>query len=263
MWNAGELVEPELRGFAYEGAAMAAVVRDAMTGYRTRRTEELLTGPARPHLFLSYIGIGFAMARLPRALWRTAFPGLDGLPHHPTMSWLAVDGYAFDLAYFRTRHFVYRMERPRPYPWLGRADYFPRVVDQGIRRALWFVHGADVHEVARTAARFDAHRRADLWSGVGLAAAVAGGAPEEDLYVLRRIAGEPPLPRPTRCGAPPSAFRAGAGMERVRRNGEVAPCRPTADAEDIPTRMPHLSTGEQSGREMASLATAGAHPERC
>ena len=28
-----------------------------------------------------------------------------------------------------------------PYPWQGRADYFPRAFDQGIGRALWFIHG--------------------------------------------------------------------------------------------------------------------------
>ena len=30
-------------------------------------------------------------------------PDLTGSPYYPTMSWLAVDGYGFDLAYFDTR----------------------------------------------------------------------------------------------------------------------------------------------------------------
>src|SRR5690348_7768924 len=37
-----ELVEPELRGFAYEGATMAYTVRDAMAGGRGHRTRDLL-----------------------------------------------------------------------------------------------------------------------------------------------------------------------------------------------------------------------------
>lgn len=181
------LVEPDLRGFAYEGAAMAAVVLDAMSGFRTRRTLELLSGPARPHLLLAYIGVGFAMARLPRPLWGRVLPDLD-LPHHPTMSWLAVDGYGFDRAYFDTRRVVHEQHEPAAHPWLGRPDYFPRAVDQGVGRALWFVHGADVRETARALSLFPARRHADLWSGVGLAASVAGGATAADLALLRRLA---------------------------------------------------------------------------
>ncbi|CAA9415357.1 MAG: UnbL [uncultured Pseudonocardia sp.] len=183
------LVAPELRGFAYEGAEMAAVVLDAMSGFRTRRTLQLLSGPGRPHLLLAYIGVGFAMARLPRPLWRRVLPDLD-LPHHPTMSWLAVDGYGFDRAYFDTRSVVHEQREPAAYPWLGRPDYFPRAVDQGVGRALWFIHGADVREVARALALFPARRHADLWSGVGLAASVAGGATGDDLVLLRRLAEE-------------------------------------------------------------------------
>ena len=72
-----ELVEPEMRGFAYEGATMAFTVRDAMTGGRGHLTRDLLRGPGQAHIFLTYIGIGFAMARLPRPLWRKVRPGSD------------------------------------------------------------------------------------------------------------------------------------------------------------------------------------------
>ena len=89
-------VSPELRGFAYEGAAMAYAVRDAMAGGKGTRTKELLEGPGLPHIFLTYIGIGFAMARLPRVLWRGIMPDLEGVPFFPTMSWLAVDGYRLE-----------------------------------------------------------------------------------------------------------------------------------------------------------------------
>jgi hypothetical protein len=182
------LVEPELRGFAYEGATMAFTITDAMG--RGHRTRDLLRGPGRPHLFLSYIGIGFAMARLPRGLWKRVLPDLGDSPYHPTMSWLAVDGYGFDLAYFKTRRWVDRQELPSPYPWQGCAEYFPRAVDQGIGRALWFIHGGRVVDVAAAVGRFAAHRQADLWSGVGLAATFAGGSDFEGLAELRRTAAE-------------------------------------------------------------------------
>ncbi|MFC4032405.1 DUF1702 family protein [Streptomyces polygonati] len=181
------VVEPELRGFAYEGATMAFTIRDAMRGERSR---EFLLGPAQPYIFLTYIGIGFAMARLPRRLWAKVLPDLGGSPYYPTMSWLAVDGYGFDRAYFDTKRWVDEKLVPAPYPWAGDPDYFLRAVDQGIGRALWFIHGADVVPVAARVAGFPAHRQADLWSGVGLAAAFAGGAEAADLTELRKRAEE-------------------------------------------------------------------------
>lgn len=183
-------VEPGLRGFAYEGATMAWVVLDAMRGGRSHRARDLLLGPGRPHIFLAYIGIGFAMARLPRVLWKAAVPDLDGSPYHPTMSWLAVDGYGFDLAYFHPRRWVEQQRVPKTYPWQDAPGYFPRAVDQGIGRALWFRHGAHAGQVAAAVARFPRERRPDLWSGVGLAATFAGGSGAEDLAGLRTAAGE-------------------------------------------------------------------------
>ncbi|MFG3052233.1 DUF1702 family protein [Kitasatospora sp. NPDC048239] len=181
------LVEPEQRGFAYEGAVMAFTVLDATAG--GTRTRDLLLGPGQPHVFLAYIGIGFAMARLPRPLWKKVLPDLSGTPYHPVMSWLAVDGYAFDRAYFDTGRWVDRQYVPAPYPWQGSKEYFPRAVDQGIGRALWFIHGGHPEQVAAAVGRFPGHRQPDLWSGVGLAATFAGGCPNEGLAALRSAAG--------------------------------------------------------------------------
>jgi hypothetical protein len=181
------LVDPEHRGFAYEGVAMAFTILDAMG--RGHRTRDLLLGPGQPHIFLAYIGIGFAMAKLPRRLWRKVLPDLSGTPYYPTMSWLAVDGYGFDLAYFKTARWVDGQRIPAAYPWQGAPVYFARAVDQGIGRALWFMHGGVVPDVAAAVARFAPPRQADLWSGVGLAATFAGGCGAEDLAMLRTCAG--------------------------------------------------------------------------
>lgn len=184
------MVDQELRGFAYEGATMAFTIVDAMGGGRGTRTRDLLLGPGQPHIFLTYIGIGFAMARLPRPLWKKVMPDLSGSAYYPTMSWLAVDGYGFDRAYFETRRWVDEQRVPSSYPWEGSPDYFPRAVDQGIGRALWFIHGGQVPDIAANVGRFASHRQADLWSGVGLAATFAGGSGADALAVLRRVAGD-------------------------------------------------------------------------
>jgi enediyne biosynthesis protein E2 len=179
-----DMVEAEFRGFAYEGAAMAATVRDVMPGGGSDRLRRFLAGPAAPHILLCYIGVGFAMARLPRPLWKKVLPDLTGVPLDPTLSWLAVDGYAFDRAYFDTPRWIGQQYVPPPYPWQGQPAYFHRAVDQGIGRALWFIHGAEVPAVAEAVAAFAPQRRADLWAGVGLAATYAGAG---DIGVLKQL----------------------------------------------------------------------------
>lgn len=181
-----DLVQPDLRGFAYEGATMAATVRDVLPG-GGGRTRDLLHNGGRRHIFLAYIGIGFAMARLPKPLWRKVLPDLSESPYHPVMSWLAVDGYGFDRAYFDTARWVGEQQVPAAYPWQGSPEYFPRAFDQGVGRALWFVHGGRADAVAAAVHRFAESRRPDLWSGVGLAATFAGGAP--GLARLRELSG--------------------------------------------------------------------------
>jgi hypothetical protein len=184
------MVDPALRGFACEGVTMAFTILDAMGRGRALRTQTLLRGAGQPHIFLAYIGIGFAMARLPRPLWKKVIPDLSGSPYYPTMSWLAVDGYGFDRAYFDTPRWVGQQKVPAPYPWEKSPDYFLRAVDQGIGRALWFIHGANVQAVATSVGGFASRRQPDLWSGVGLAATFAGGCGTAALDTLRDAAGD-------------------------------------------------------------------------
>jgi hypothetical protein len=161
-----------------------------MPGGRNDRARELLMGPGRPHIFLTYIGIGFAMSKLPRPLWRKVLPDLSGTPYYPTMSWLAVDGYGFDKAYFDTHRWVDGQKRDRPYPWDGWPSYFQRAFDQGVGRALWFIHGGNAPAVLAAVNAFASERQADLWSGVGLAATFAGGCEPGGLSSLRHAAGD-------------------------------------------------------------------------
>src|SRR5262249_28067850 len=67
--------------------------------------------------------------------------------------------------------------------------------DQGLGRSLWFVEGADVTKIPETVRTFDSARWADLWSGIGLAAAYVGGAEADALGAMRAAAGpyEPAL----------------------------------------------------------------------
>jgi len=179
-----DTVDKPLRGFAYEGAAMCFAILDAI-GLRGGRIREFLAGGGRQHVYMVHVGMGWALARLPRPLWRRA------LPADPLLGWLALDGYGFHQAYFHTERYVRRQYQDPSFAWPldARQAAAHRVIDQGIGRALWFVEGADVDRLATTIEGFAPARHADLFAGAGLAATYAGGVGRTELESLRRRAG--------------------------------------------------------------------------
>ncbi|GAA1767294.1 DUF1702 family protein [Luedemannella helvata] len=178
-----EAVPPPLRGFAYEGAAMACAILDALPTPGRDRVPALLTGPGAGHVYMTYVGVGWAMARLPRVLWSRLWAP------DPLLRWLILDGYGFHEAYFHTERVVHRQRPPGDVDWPPEG-YPSRVIDQGIGRALWFVEGADPDRITATIRSFAPHRHGDLYSGAGLAATYAGGADEDELRRFHRDAGE-------------------------------------------------------------------------
>lgn len=180
-----EELPTRFRGFAYEGAAMGCTVVDALPFGRRRRIPDLLAGRGDQHVYMVYVGIGWAMARLPRFRW-------PDYPLDPLLRWLVLDGYGFHQAYFHTDRYVHGQHRDPAFPWPpdGPRGYAARAIDQGIGRAMWFVAGADADLAATMIDRFPHSRRPDLYSGAGLAATYAGGADEEELHGLRKRAGD-------------------------------------------------------------------------
>src|SRR5262249_30596908 len=144
---------------------------------RTDHVTRFLGGRGNDHVYMVYVGVGWAMARVPRFRWRTL------TAPDPLLRWLVLDGYGFHQAYFRTDRYVRGHYREPAFPWPrgGRAGYADRAMAQGIGRASWFVGGADPRVVADLLDRFPESRRADLYSGAGLAATYAGGADEPEL----------------------------------------------------------------------------------
>jgi hypothetical protein len=180
-----EEIPIRFRGFAYEGAAMCFALFDALP-FGGGRIDRLLAGRGQAHIYMVHVGIGWAMARIPRFLWhRLRVPD-------PLLRWLVLDGYGFHQAYFRTDRYVHRQFRDERFPWPadGPAWYADRAIDQGIGRAMWFVGGGDARAVAGLIDRFPENRRPDLYAGSGLAASYAGGAGEAELRWFLRHAGQ-------------------------------------------------------------------------
>ena len=177
-----ELLDPEFKGFAYEGAVMGLALRDAMSPLPGHKNvETFVGGPAAHQLFMAYIGLGFALARLPKFLWRRALPDQSKLPDSPSLNWMILDGYSFHESFFKTGKWVREQHVSPPIPWPGPHEYVLRVLDQGVGRAMWFVNAGDVDRLTNMIGGFAPSRRSDLWSGAALAATYAGGVGEEEL----------------------------------------------------------------------------------
>jgi enediyne biosynthesis protein E3 len=175
-------IEAEWRGFAFEGAAMGLALLDFITPWKTSRLQSFIHGPGATHIYMIHVGAGWAMARLPvrpeRFLSR-----LD-----PLLRWLAMDGYGFHEGYFGGPEYFAAQSKPARL-----TGYAARVFDQGLGRSLWFVEGTDVQAIAATVAAFPEARQADMWSGVGLACAYAGG---QDRPNIEALCGKAGLHRP-------------------------------------------------------------------
>lgn len=181
-----ETFPARFRGFAYEGAAMGYAMRDGMPFGGTAHVTEFLAGRASAHDYMAYIGVGWAMARLPRFRWPKS-SDID-----PFMRWLVLDGYGFHQAYFRTEKYVHQQFQDPHFPWPseGPSWYANRAIDQGIGRALWFVGGTDPQIVTTLIAKYAEDRRPDLYAGAGLAATYAGGVDENELRAFFDQSGE-------------------------------------------------------------------------
>jgi hypothetical protein len=175
------LVDLEFSGFAFEGAAMALTLLDHLTPWHQSRFSGFLAGPGERHAYMLHIGAGWAHARLPWLRYQTNPPAG---PLDPLLRWLAVDGFGFHEGYFAWARVGEKQLIPR-----GIRGYARRCFDHGLGRSVWFVNCADATRVAETIACFDRSRRADLWSGIGLASTYAGAYTERDLAEVCSAAG--------------------------------------------------------------------------
>ena len=169
-------LDPVLRGFGYEGAAMGCALLDLLTASRGRRVTELLRGPASDYPHLVHVGVGWAYARLRLRPWWGA------TVTDPLLRWLAWDGFGFHQGFFHANSTIGRQRLER-----GLSSERRAVRDQGLGRALWFHECADPDGAALRIGEFPVARRADLWSGVGLAATYAGGAEVGELARLAHL----------------------------------------------------------------------------
>lgn len=168
--------EPELHGFAYEGAGMGIAALDCIAPWKDRLTA-FINGPAAAHIHPTYVGVGLALARLHRQPERY-LKRLD-----PLLGWVILDGYGFHEGFFSRHRYIDERAIPKHL-----SPYARRIFDQGLGRCIWFSSGGLVETVVATIAPFQQSRKADIWSGVGTACAYAGGASLAEVKNLLSVA---------------------------------------------------------------------------
>lgn len=173
-----DVVEANLRGFAYEGAAMAMGILDRITPWSGDRVDRFLSGGGAAYTYVVHIAQGWVAARFLGSITKR----MDRLD--PLLGWLVIDGYGFHEGFFRWNSYVGTDRYPKRITAYGK-----RVFDQGLGRSLWFVEGASPHRIETRIDSFAQSRQADLWSGVGVAAVYAGELHEAELRSLRLASG--------------------------------------------------------------------------
>jgi hypothetical protein len=169
-------------GFAFEGAGMGCALLDLLAPRKTSRLKAFTDTAGRQHDYIATVGAGFAVARLPWGL-RTLDRFTEKLD--PMVAWCVLDGYGFHQGVFHHRLFVDECKEPPA----ALADYGKQLFDAGVGRSLWWVKGASPLLIRQAIDRFREARRGELWHGVGVACAYAGGVGEEVLMDLLELSG--------------------------------------------------------------------------
>lgn len=175
-------IDPELCGFAYEGAAMGLTLLDQLSFGNRHRLRTFLNGFGSKHTYMIHVGVGWAIARVPwlRRNFDRATDHLD-----PLLRWLTADGNGFSDFYFR---FPYFLRNPE---CLNRLQGYARhAYAQGVGRSLWFVTGASADRISHSISLLPGSLHGDLWSGAGLACAMAGGTDQAGIELLKSLSGD-------------------------------------------------------------------------
>ncbi len=195
-------------GFAFEGAGMGYALFDLLAPWSRSRLRAFTDGAGRRHDYIATVGAGFAVARVP---W-----GIAVLPRYlqnldAAVAWCVWDGYGFHQGIFHHERFL----DPRGGPPAAVPAYARPLFDSGLARSLWWAAGASPARIARAIDRFPEARRAEMWCGIGVAAAYAGGVDEGILpellersgaYAVDFLSGLPFAARMRQKGENPSAW---------------------------------------------------------
>ncbi len=164
-----DLVPAEFVGFAHEGIGLYLALLDLMIP-GSKRLEAFTHSDGAPHDYITMVGAGFAISRIPGGLRR-----LESYQRRldEVTAFCVADGYGFHDGFFSWKSFA---DGRKPAPAI--LNFQNRTLfDSGIARAMWWVYGADPVAIAAAISRFDEARRPEMWAGIGVAMSYASEGP--------------------------------------------------------------------------------------
>lgn len=171
-------------GFAFEGAGMHYAVSDLFVPFKKGSQLRAFTaGSGEKHDYITSVGAGFAVARVP---WAAAKAEGYMKTLDPRLVWCLPDGYGFHQGFFEHRSFIDGV-RPAPADF---PEYAKQLFDSGVGRSIWWVNGGDPERIKATIDKFPAVRRAEMWCGIGLACCYAGGVDASVVPLLNDLSGD-------------------------------------------------------------------------
>lgn len=173
-------LELRWRPVAAEGAAMGVAVLDVVLKKKNRWSQfQQQIGRYAPSL---YLGRGMAIGLLkPRCQFHQDV-------HESMFTWLLVDGMGFAQGFLHQLNKLGKSQGPLPLHDCD-AQTHQSVFDQGLGRFLWFNHGHELPVLVNVISKQEKNRRADLWSGVGVASTFLGLVDKENMQYLKQEAG--------------------------------------------------------------------------
>lgn len=171
-----EQIEPQLQGFAFEGAGMGLTILDQITPWKSQRVQTFLANEGQHQRYIIQVGVGWAVARMRWTLPKVV-QALD-----PLLGWLVLDGYGFHQGYFAWHDSFIQHRYPQKFDAKQLA-----IFDQGLGRSLWFFSSCNPRMIANVISRFAHERQINLWAGIGLACAYAGSNNPEALYAIAEL----------------------------------------------------------------------------
>ncbi len=163
----------EFRSIAYESASMSIALEDLKQGEQLTNWFQFLNEAASAHATQVHVGLGWAFAQaLKNPI--TYLPELN-----PMMRYRVLDGYGYYEGIFRRRRSIINHLKLQVEDTVASS-----ALDQGIGRSIWYLNKGNINDAKAMIESFAVDRHKDLWRGLGIAIAYAGGCGEETLQEI-------------------------------------------------------------------------------
>ncbi len=173
-------ISKELSGFFHEGIGMGLYALDLVSLKKKNLLVSYIIEKDKKHEYMSYIGAGLTCGVF-NASYEKLMNKID-----PMSGSLVLDGVGFYYAMFKTKKTIAKYYVPRK---IKSNPFYLERFDNGLGRALWFYNSGEPENIQKTINTFPEKRRANIWSGIGLAATYAGGVSNEKIHELKRVSG--------------------------------------------------------------------------